>query len=264
MRFVPKPLIETADASRGRRDLRVRVKDCVSVILVLGLVWLLLGWVAGGLAARIPDAWEVRVFGGAGAVTSGSSETDPAIAAAQQLLDRLTEGEELRALNYRVWVIDLPQPNAVAFPGGGIGVSRQLLEEVQSEEGLAFVLAHELGHHQHRDLLRGMGRRLILQLGMALMFDSGSAGSLNPLVEMGERAYSRQQERAADDFGLSLAMRKIGSSTNLLEFLHLAEQEERGRFGVQWAETHPATRERIRRLEGRLRGERERPAGDGD
>ncbi len=33
-----------------------------------------------------------------------------------------------------------------------------LLEKMTSENELAFVLAHELGHYDHRDHLRGLGR----------------------------------------------------------------------------------------------------------
>lgn len=254
MRFVPKPLTETADASRGRRDLRTRAKDFASVVLVLTLAYGVLGWIAGWLAARIPDAWETRVFGKVGVALDSGSDENAALVAAQELLGRLIEGERLRELDYRVCTIDLPEPNAVALPGGGIGLSSRLLEEVQTEEGLAFVLAHELAHHQNRDLLRGMGRQLVFKVCLAFVLDSDSVHALDSLAELGERSYSRQQERAADDFGFSLAARKVGASTNLLEFLRLVEGEGFGISGMTWAETHPDTRERIRRLEQRLSG----------
>ena len=45
--------------------------------------------------------------------------------------------------------------NAVALPGGNIVVFAGLLKEIKSENELAMILGHELGHFAHRDHLRG-------------------------------------------------------------------------------------------------------------
>ena len=51
-------------------------------------------------------------------------------------------------------------PNAAIISGGHIIVTTALLDEAESENELAFVLAHELGHHIARDPLKGLGRSL--------------------------------------------------------------------------------------------------------
>ncbi len=49
-------------------------------------------------------------------------------------------------IGYRFAVLDSPQINAFASPGGHILVTRGLLSKVESEDELAAVLAHEIAH----------------------------------------------------------------------------------------------------------------------
>src|SRR5690606_35172182 len=58
--------------------------------------------------------------------------------------------------------------NALALPGGAIVVTRGLLDQVDDAE-LAFVLAHELAHLEHRDNLRAIGRGLVLTVALSLV-----------------------------------------------------------------------------------------------
>ena len=52
---------------------------------------------------------------------------------------------------FKVHVRKAPTVNAVSLPGGHIIVFTGLLNRVTSENELAFVLAHEMGHYAHRD-----------------------------------------------------------------------------------------------------------------
>ncbi len=49
-------------------------------------------------------------------------------------------------LNFRFYLADLPEVNAFSIAGGRVYVSRKLVAFVQSDDELAGVLAHELGH----------------------------------------------------------------------------------------------------------------------
>merc|ERR1711879_567360 len=65
-------------------------------------------------------------------------------AALTQLLNQLTDN---KALPVRVhYLADQDMPNAFATLGGHIFITRGLLDSVESENGLAMVLAHEYGH----------------------------------------------------------------------------------------------------------------------
>ena len=64
----------------------------------------------------------------------------------QELGDDLTKRSHRPNLIYRFTVLDNPAVNAFALPGGHIFIYRGLLAHFNSEEELAAVLAHEIGH----------------------------------------------------------------------------------------------------------------------
>ena len=51
-----------------------------------------------------------------------------------------------KSFRYRAYVVEYPAPNAMAFPGGVVLVTRDLLGTLHSEAELVAVLAHEMGH----------------------------------------------------------------------------------------------------------------------
>jgi WD40 repeat protein len=59
---------------------------------------------------------------------------------------RLVEQLPQTEMRYQFFVVDLPDANAFTMPGGRIYVTRKLIAFAASEDELAGVLAHELGH----------------------------------------------------------------------------------------------------------------------
>ena len=117
---------------------------------------------------------------------------------------------------------DNPTANAMALPGGNIVVYTGLLDRVASENELAFVLAHELGHYAHRDHLRGMGRALVFAVIAGLLFgpDSGTGSLLAGALGLTELSFSRRQETRADAFAvaaLHCAYGHVGGSTDFFD-----------------------------------------------
>lgn len=60
--------------------------------------------------------------------------------------ERLTKNLPLNRLRFQFFLVDLPDANAFVIPGGRIFVSRKLVAAALSEDELAGVIAHELGH----------------------------------------------------------------------------------------------------------------------
>lgn len=60
--------------------------------------------------------------------------------------ERLTKHLPLNRLHFQFFLVDLPDANAFVLPGGRIFVSRKLVSAAQTEDELASVMAHELGH----------------------------------------------------------------------------------------------------------------------
>lgn len=251
MKLIPREPQATADISSGRTSGRQQVRTAVLFLVVVASIWWLLGVLGGFIGARIPDRWERQLAGTAGLLDD--PELTNQLDRAQAVLARLTDGESLRALDYRLFLIDLDAANAVAVPGGGIGVTTELLEAVTSEEGLAFVLAHELGHHQRRHITRRLGRGLLQALVLGVVFGRDDVGvSAQSLAELAESGYSRADEREADDFALRLVHRKYGASRAALDFFrHVVKAGGDPRW-QNFVGTHPATGTRIAEMESLL------------
>lgn len=245
MKIVPKALEQTADASRGTESWKTQLQNVLAVCLFFGLVYLLLGWVGSFLGARIPDAWERRLAMPVEAVFE-SSEAGTRV---ETTLDQLKQGApDLRELEYRVFSIEMDTANAFAVPGGGIGVTEALLLDVKTDIGLAFVLAHELGHHQHRDITKRLGRGLLLGLVSAVVFNQGGIDPVQAAMQIGETGYSREQEREADRYALELVHRVYGTTEGALEFFELLREEHSENFLQSYFGSHPLTGDRIEAL----------------
>ena len=250
-KFVQRDLGKASEVSRGRVSWTEVAGDAAVVIVALVGGYVALGWGAEQLAAHIPEEDEARLF--AEIDPPQVEEAPPDLQRAQALFSKLTGATALRPLPYRLVVVDHDQANAFALPGGWVAVTPELLASVESETGLAMVLAHELGHHQHRHTLRRMGRTLAVQLALGFI-GLGNSGLTSGAVAVAESSHSRDQEREADAFGIQLVQRALGTTDGALEFFEDALEEERqagaaGRW-TTWASTHPMTSERIEQLRG--------------
>lgn len=203
--FVPKELHETADISRGRFRPRQVLKLALIAVAVGVGIYAALGLIADAVAEHISDETEVRIFGGLSEALDGAEPAPPDLVA---LFDALRSDPAVhRRLAYRVFVLDEESPNAFALPGGGVGVTTGLLEHVHTRLGRAFVLAHELGHHERRHALKRLGRTLLLAVGLGLV-EGSARGTSTPVLGVSEgllaARFSRAEEAEADAFAVAL------------------------------------------------------------
>jgi predicted Zn-dependent protease len=160
---------------------------------------------------------------------------------------------------YEFHVADDTEPNAFALPGGFVYVTRGILALANSEDELAGVLGHEIGHVVARHSVR----QLEASTPFALLFGVPSAivGVVSPalggiLGGVGKLAsglvlapYSREQERAADRIGIELAAKAGWDPAGLPTLLHTLEREEAlagSSSRISFFANHPATPERVR------------------
>ncbi len=181
-------------------------------------------------------------------------------------------------LSYRFAVVDTPEPNAFALPGGYVYVSRGLLALANDEDELANVIGHEIGHvakrHAARRQAGAIGAGVVMLptaiaggiLGLVL----GTPGELvsdavNAPLQIagigGIAAYSRAQEREADEVGQRLAAQAGYDPVGLTHFMETLTRfeelslEEGGepKRRPGFFDTHPATPERVKKTGERAR-----------
>lgn len=165
---------------------------------------------------------------------------------AQLLVDRLATHWPDSPYEFRVEIDTSEVSNAMAFPGGLIVVTQGLLDQVESENELAFVLGHEIGHFRNRDHLRALGRGITLSLVFAAVVRSDAAGIGIKAADVTLRSFSRGQETAADEFALAAVYAEYGHVNQAWRLFERWNIDDRDAIEfITYLSTHPDTGDRI-------------------
>lgn len=139
-------------------------------------------------------------------------------------------------------------PNAFALPGGEIIVTDALVAMVAKEpDALLGVLAHELGHVQHRH-----GMRMVVQASLLGAIAGVVVGDFSTVLAtlpaiLAQQSYARDFERQADEHSRQM-LRKAKLSPHVMVwfFEHQMEQKHTESTLPIAFSSHPAGPERIR------------------
>lgn len=258
MPYVPKEITEEVNVTPVHP--LVNVAYLLATVACVGaLIYGGLGLVASQMALRMSRQTEEKI--GATLVASlpfEADQRDRRVTYLNQLLEKLQAGaaQTVGPAQYpppKVSILDMPVENAMVTAGSYLFVTDGLLAAVESENELAFVLAHELGHLHHRDPLQALGRSLVFITLNSLLGLGLGPRSLAGAVNLAELSYSRQQEIAADDYAIALMMAHYHHGGHSLGFFERARARDFDwgalKKVAQWQQTHPLTDDRIRRIE---------------
>jgi predicted Zn-dependent protease len=184
---------------------------------------------------------------------------DPALQAYVSTVGhRMVAAAPDRQFEYRFHVVDDEAPNAFALPGGYVYVTRGILALTNSEDELANVLGHEIGHVEERHSARqqaaatlpgiltmpgdAVGAVISPRLGNALASPFRKAGAAYLA------SYGRDQERDADRWAQEVAARAGYDPRGMSLLLEGLQREEILRTGEErkpgFLDSHPPTPER--------------------
>ncbi|MDQ6781111.1 MAG: M48 family metalloprotease [Candidatus Eremiobacteraeota bacterium] len=157
-------------------------------------------------------------------------------------------------LPYTFTVIDSEEVNAFSLPGGYIFVDAGLLNFVHSDDELAAVLGHEIGHVERRHVvtLTEKARALEILLDVAGLFAPGISRFGNIAGNLTLYKLARVDELQADQYGLMLMSQAGYDPEAMVSFLSRLEQDapHPNRPLQRFFETHPAVRDRVAHLKG--------------
>jgi len=163
--------------------------------------------------------------------------------------------------SYHFYVIKDDTYNAFASPAGHIFVNSGLLEAMESEEELACILAHEISHVTCRHISQKIERAekisyaTLAGMVAGIFLGTGGASAAANAVTLGSvaagqslaLAYSREDERQADQIGINL-LRKAGyNGKGLISTLEKMRNKRwfDSRQIPTYLTTHPASEERM-------------------
>jgi len=173
---------------------------------------------------------------------------------------RLAAQSPRQDVTYRFAVADMEEENAFSLPGGYVYVSRGLIALANSEDELANVIGHEIGHvaarHAAQRETRSAGVGVLSALGAIAAAVLGGPEAGQMVGQLGQVAgagmiasYSRDQERQADVVGQDVAAAAGWDPAGMASFLATLERQGRlegkgaGR-APNFLDSHPAAGER--------------------
>lgn len=134
-------------------------------------------------------------------------------------------------IQYHFTVLDNPEINASALPGGYVYINRGLLAYLQDEAQLAAVLGHEIAHITARHSVRQQSAKTGRNIGAALTaIITGDVNVASAASQWGDAAlagYGREMELEADKFGASYMAKAGYDPQALIEVITLLKNHER-------------------------------------
>ena len=132
-------------------------------------------------------------------------------------------------LIYRFTVLDSPEVNAFALPGGYIFINRGLMAYLSTEEELAAVLGHEIGHVTARHSVRQISQAQLLSIvSYAVASKAGSAAGDITNIASGAlvAGYGRDMELQADSLGAEYMVKQGYSASGMINTIAALKQHE--------------------------------------
>ena len=150
--------------------------------------------------------------------------------------------------------------NAFAAPGGPIFVTTKLMDTTSNDAELAYVLGHETGHIEHKDVVKSVEKQQKVGLGVGILgaiLGGGGGGSniVGALTNVGytlwQKGYSRDQESNADDYGVH-AMARLGFDPRAAVSM-LGKLGDGGNGIGKYLSDHPTSDARVKSVNEEIR-----------
>lgn len=189
-----------------------------------------------------------------------------------EIVARLSEPLAKLALPLRCEILASRDPGAFAYPSGVIFLTHGIFREIDSEDALAFLIGHEIGHialrHHDTGLMDQFRRYAILGAETYAAFSLGTRGGAGGTQFPGWLAasyaanivgrdfispnWSRSQEDEADRMAVDLMVAagyNVAGVQSAMELLHRAENS----FGYKTSTEMTAAEEQLARESAELR-----------
>lgn len=189
--------------------------------------------------------------------------TDPAaVAALTRMGERLASRADSTGRDYTFYLVDSPEVNAFALPGGHIFVNRGLVETADQASELAGVLGHEIAHVTERHGIEQMKKQrgagtIVTLIYVILGREPGLAEQI--AIEAGGAAvfarYGREAEREADQRAVQTLPAAGYDPEGVATFFEdlLRQQAREPGLLDTWFSTHPTSQERVQNARAMIR-----------
>ncbi|MDP1853741.1 MAG: M48 family metalloprotease [Candidatus Omnitrophota bacterium] len=174
-----------------------------------------------------------------------------AIARLDKIGEKIAEISDRKDLKYYFKVVKDEGLNAFSLPGGFVYVNSGLMD-IASDDELACVVGHEIGHiaarHAAKKLQVSLGYQLIMGLALRNATSVELNRAVNTVFNLIALGYSREDERLSDRLAIKYALKSDFKPEGMITFFEKLKEEEKKKginYHIAFLESHPAIDERI-------------------
>ena len=256
------PVLTEKRRQQTGREIRLAVTATVALAAVIVAYLYGVPLLASRLVTLVPPAWEQSL----GETVARQMEASLGESNGWQVCDSNPDSLANRAIarfgaaamegsgspfTLDITVVKSDIPNAFALPGGQVFFFSALLEQAETQDEFAGVLAHEVGHVAHR---HGM-EQLISTAGTGALigFILGDMTGISVAAGLGattiDARFSRDAERQADAFAAHVAERMDFNPAGLADLINRVGADDEFARALALLSTHPLTEDRKAALE---------------
>jgi predicted Zn-dependent protease len=191
----------------------------------------------------------------------GGESRDPKLNAlvdrvGQKLVNNTEAGKSAYKFDFHV-LADSKTINAFALPGGQIFITTGLLNLLKTEDELAGVLGHEIGHvigrHSAEQMAKDELTQGLISATAIATSDPNSPGMQTAIAQyvgsVINMKYGREDEIEADRFGVKYLFETGYQPEAQIEVMEILEQSSGGQRPPEFLSTHPTSEHRIKEIE---------------
>jgi Zn-dependent protease with chaperone function len=130
--------------------------------------------------------------------------------------------------------------NAMATLGGQVVFGKALIDDIESENELFFILAHEVGHVQERHVMKQLSFRMPFLLAQMVVGQDITFSSTGNLVGAN---FSRRYEKSADTYAIAALMKRYGHVGGVDRFFERTQESLDG--WQDYLGSHPSHTHRL-------------------
>jgi len=142
--------------------------------------------------------------------------------------------------------------NAFALPGGQVFITTALITQFESEDQLAGVLGHEIGHVVARHGAERIAKQQLTEglTGAAVIAtgDYSTAQAAQLIANVVHMSYGRDQELESDDLGVRFMYQAGYNPEALISVMEILEKASGGQQQPEFMSTHPSPANRIQKI----------------
>ena len=145
--------------------------------------------------------------------------------------------------------------NAFALPGGQVFITYGLLSRLESEDQLAGVLGHEVGHVLGRHSAERIAKENLTSgiiNGVMVGSDMSTAQTAAMIGNMINMKYGREDELESDDLGVKIMLDAGYNPEEMIGVMEILKQASGGQRVPEFQSTHPDPENRIEKIKASI------------